>query len=118
MTSARLVCRHTPDVRYCEGVVGSILQTEYYIWLLFNWGVFLLALWAVADCASRKAAAFTATGKLTKPTWLLMTGLSALISLPWLGFPMILVIIAATIAAVYLADVRPVVREISGPQRW
>lgn len=98
--------------------MDQILNAEYYLELAVLWGVFLFAVWAVTDCATRKAAAFTAAGKLTKPTWLLLTGLSALMAFPYLGFPFLLRMITTTVVAVYMADVRPAVREISGPQRW
>lgn len=99
-------------------MVQQISHAQYYIYVAFRWLVFGLALWAAIDCGTRKAAAFTAAGKLTKPTWMLMTVLSALVAFPYLWFPDFLLMIVGTVSAVYLADVRPAVREISGPQRW
>jgi hypothetical protein len=93
-----------------------ITRAEYWLLFVIGWGITVFTLWALIDCAIRKGPAFPAAGKLTKPTWLLMTGLSTLVSLlPGVG---LLAIVATTVAAVYLADVRPAVREISGPSRW
>lgn len=91
-----------------------------YFWtdqVLF-WGLLALRAWAVVDCAIRKAAAFPAAERLTKPAWLAITAFSALFGTllsPPLG-PISL--ISVVVAGVYLADVRPAVREISGGSRW
>ena len=73
-----------------------------------------LRAWAVVDCALRKAAAFPAVDKLTKPAWLAILVFSGAIGTlirPPLG---IISLISVVVASVYLADVRPAVREISG----
>lgn len=90
---------------------------EFYTWtdLILYFGLLVLRLWALVDCAIRKVAAFPAVDKLTKPAWLVMLALGiafgSLITRAPTG-PISLV--TAVIAAVYLADVRPAVREISG----
>lgn len=91
---------------------------------LFNWtnsvvwiGLVVVWLWAFIDCAARKSATFPAANRLTKPAWLAITGFSALIGIlvqPYTGTPGIIALIAVTASSVYLADVRPAVREISG----
>ena len=86
-----------------------------YLWtddVLF-YGLIVLRGWAFADCITRKAAAFPAADKLTKPSWLLIllaAGLIGTLASPPL-WPISL--ISAVAAAVYLADVRPAVRESS-----
>lgn len=86
-----------------------------YVWTdnVLYYGLILLRVWAFLDCATRKAAAFPAAEKLTKPTWLLILAAAGLLgtfaSLPL--WPISL--ISAVAAAVYLADVRPAVREIA-----
>ncbi len=92
---------------------------ELYYWtdqVLF-WGLAALRVWAVADCATRKAAAFPAANRLTKPAWMAITGFSAVfgILVPPVTGPISL--ISVIVACVYLADVRPAVREISGGGR-
>jgi hypothetical protein len=89
-------------------------------WLLFVLfiGVLILQLWALVDCISRKAPAFPAAGKLTKATWLLLNALALVLVLLWQDVTNLLSFISIIISSVYLADVRPAVREISGPSRW
>ena len=87
-----------------------------YYWtdqLLF-WGLAALRVWAIADCATRKAAAFPAVDKLTKPAWLailIVSGVLGTLVRPPAG---LISLVSVVVAAVYLADVRPAVREISG----
>ena len=87
----------------------------YYTYEVLIWGLRVLAAWALIDCLARKAAAFPAADKLTKPAWvaiLLVAGIfgTLLVAIPTGPISLI----AAIIASVYLADVRPAVREISG----
>jgi hypothetical protein len=82
-------------------------------WILY-WGLLALRLWALVDCLTRKVAAFPAVGKLTKPAWAAMLTLGALFSLISTDPIGIFSLISVVLAAVYLADVRPAVREISG----
>jgi hypothetical protein len=98
-------------------------QIERWLFFVLDWGACALMVWAFVDCATRKGPAFPAAGKLTKPAWLLMTGIPAALSLLLVlqGFYIVLnllVYIGLIVCSVYLADVRPAVREISGPSRW
>jgi len=99
------------------------IVNDLYYWTdhVVAWGMFALWIWAFADCATRKAAAFPAAGKLTKPGWLLILALAAFIGtltvtpFDYYTSPANVVgLIATVVASVYLADVRPAVREISG----
>lgn len=98
------------------------MQTINHIqdWLMFVLllGVLALQVWALVDCVSRKAAAFPAAGKLTKPTWVLMTALALIVVVLLRDVTNLVSYIAIIISSVYLADVRPAIREISGPSRW
>ncbi|MDQ2837412.1 MAG: DUF2516 family protein [Actinomycetota bacterium] len=89
-------------------------------WMLFVLfiGVLILQIWALVDCISRKAPAFPAAGKLTKATWILLNALAVALVLLVQNVTNLLSYISIIICAVYLADVRPAVREISGPSRW
>ena len=86
-----------------------------YTWtdhILF-WGLVALRAWAFVDCVGRKAAAFPAADKLTKPTWLLILVATGLLG-TFVSDPLWPIsLISAVAAAVYLADVRPAVREIA-----
>ncbi|HEX2902018.1 MAG TPA: DUF2516 family protein [Jatrophihabitans sp.] len=96
----------------------TIHQIRWYLELLIWVGVLALQAWALIDCIGRKAAAFPAAGKLTKPTWLLLTALAFAIVLILASATNLLAFIAIIVSSVYLADVRPAVKEISGPSRW
>lgn len=74
-------------------------------------GLLVLAGWAFVDCLRHPAAAFPAAGKLTKPAWLAITGVSVLLCLV-LGAGVLGLLGAAVAVAVivYLVDVRPAVR--------
>ena len=81
-------------------------------------GVLALAVWAFVDALVRPAAAFVATGKLTKPGWLAITALAAVLlyfmgPLSFLGLP------AVIASIVYLVDVRPAIRGLHrGNSSW
>jgi O-antigen ligase len=93
---------------------------QLYQWtnLILFWGLLALRLWALVDCITRKAAAFPAVDKLTKPAWVAMLLFGLLFGSVLLTDPVgPISLITAVLAAVYLADVRPAVREISGTSR-
>ena len=76
---------------------------------------FVVQVWAFADAITRPKGGFVAAGKQTKPLWLIILGVAVVIgiggaigSLPIFSF---LPIVAFVAAAIYLADVRPKVRE-------
>ncbi len=89
-------------------------------WVVFC-GLLALRVWALVDCVTRRAAAFPAADKLTKPAWLailLVAGaLGTLLGLPNSPYSSAsnFSLISAIAASIYLADVRPAVREISSP---
>jgi hypothetical protein len=87
-----------------------------YLWtdrVLF-WGLVALRAWAVLDCVVRKSAAFPAVDKMTKPAWLLILVLAGVFGTLIVQAPIApLSLITIVPATVYLADVRPAVREIA-----
>jgi hypothetical protein len=97
----------------------TIVDHLYY-WtdLVLFYGLVALRAWAVVDCVIRKPGAFTAADKLTKPAWLAILVVSGVIGSLMPVQTWFIPLISTIIAAVYLADVRPAVREISGNQRW
>jgi hypothetical protein len=98
--------------------VQTVSNIQYWLLLVLWLGVLALQVWALADCISRKGPAFPAANKLTKPTWLLLVGLSLVIVFLFQDVTNLLSFAAIIVSSVYLADVRPAVREISGPSRW
>jgi hypothetical protein len=92
-----------------------------YLWVDLVVWIFLCALraWAIIDCIARKSAAFPAANKLTKPAWLAILVVSGFLGSYFsLYNPTgVLSLISTVVTAVYLADVRPAIREITGG-RW
>lgn len=73
--------------------------------------VFVMAVYAFVHAALQRSDAYTAAGKLTKPVWLIILGVAALLCVV-LGI--MGAIIAACAGGVYLVDVRPKLLEIQG----
>jgi hypothetical protein len=88
--------------------------------LLYYWtdrvllvGLIALRAWALLDCLTRNAKAFPAVDKLTKPAWLGILALSLVLG-TFAGPPTWPIsLISAVVTIVYLADVRPAVRDIT-----
>lgn len=95
-----------------------MLTFDSIVYAIVLYGVLALAIWAFVDALVRPAAAYVAAGKLTKPGWLAITGLAALVI--WFRGPMDFFGLPAVIAAiVYLVDVRPAVRGLHrGNSSW
>lgn len=82
---------------------------------MLSFGLLALRIWALVDCLTRKVAAFPAVDKLTKPAWVAMLLISAVFGGLSYNAPTGLISLVSTvIATVYLADVRPAVREVTG----
>ena len=94
-----------------------MLAFEQLVGYLLYWSVLALAAWALVDALIRPATGFVAAGKLTKPGWVAITALAALL-LYWQG-PLSFLGLPAVIAAiVYLVDVRPAVRGLRRGNSW
>ena len=90
----------------------NLVGPLYLVLWLVEFG---LVVWALGDSLMHKPGAYVAAGKLTKTKWNAILGLALLFVLLTLLTPTSLIGIAAVIAAaVYLADVRPAVREYRG----
>lgn len=86
------------------GVVLSIVQIA----------VLVATVYAFVNAAMQRPDAYTAADKLTKPVWLVILGIGALLC--WvLGITGMA--IAAVAAGVYLVDVRPKLLEVQGKSR-
>ena len=76
---------------------------------------FIVEAWAFIDAITRPGQAFVATGKKTKQLWLIILGVAAVVGLAGavygIGPTSILPVAAVVAAAIYLADVRPKVKE-------
>ena len=80
------------------------------------WGV-LLALkgFAFVDCLRAKGAVFPSIGRQTKVLWLVLTGLALLTGLVQEWTLGLFSIAGAVIALIYLFDIRPRIKSITGP---
>ncbi|MEV5708203.1 DUF2516 family protein [Actinoallomurus sp. NPDC052274] len=76
---------------------------------------FIVEIWAFADAVRRPSGAYSAAGKLTKQLWLIILGVALLFGLAgavrFVSIIQMLPVIGFIAAAVYLADVRPAVRQ-------
>ena len=81
---------------------------------VLTWLVLIVTVYAFVHAALQRPDAYTAVDKLTKPVWLLILGVSALLCWAWdIMGPSI----AAVAAGVYLTDVRPKLLEVQGKSR-
>ena len=90
-----------------QGVAGVVL-------LAVKWAVLLATIYAFVHAAMQRQDAYTAADKLTKPVWLIILGVAALLCLVLdvMGWS-----IAAVAAGVYMVDVRPKLLEVQGKSR-
>ena len=78
------------------------------------WAVLAATIYAFVNAAMQRQDAYPAADKLTKPVWLAILGIAALLS--WvLGVTGM--VIEAVAAGVYLVDVRPKLLEVQGKSR-
>src|SRR5436309_2291736 len=74
---------------------------------------------AFVNCLTQRSDAFSAIGTLSKGAWLGLTGAALIITLLIQAAVGLLGFIAITIAAIYLLDVRPALRDAAdGPNSW
>ena len=86
-------------------------------WLMLLIGLLALGMmvFALIDAARQRADAFTVAGKLTKPIWLAILGVATAIGVIFVLSPFnFFDLIAFVAAGVYLADVRPALKAVSG----
>ena len=83
--------------------------------MVLSWAVLAVTVYAFVHAAMQRPDAYTAADKLTKPVWLVILGVSALLTLVLGGT--LGVVIAAVAAGVYLVDVRPRLLEVQGKSR-
>jgi hypothetical protein len=66
------------------------------------------------DASLRRADAYRAAGKMTKPGWLIILTLALVADLLVGGITSFLTIIGVVVAIVYWVDVRPALKQVSG----
>ena len=102
-------------------MIGAALTPLNYLFLVLAFAAFVVEAWAFIDALTRPAQAFPAAGKQTKPLWLIILGVAAVVGLGtavYGGVTGILSVAAFIAAAIYLTDVRPKVKTIGrgGPR--
>lgn len=95
-------------VRYLDSYI------VYAIWLV---GI-PVGVYAFVHAMLQRADAFTVADKLTKPAWLGITGVAALVLVLFRGPATFLWLPGIIAALVYIVDVRPRVTEVQRGQRW
>ena len=99
---------------------AGALTPLFWFFEVLSIGAFVAEGWALVDALRRPAQAFVSAGKQTKPLWLIILGVAAVVGLYFstlasgLSAIGILPIAAFVAAAVYLTDVRPKVRGVQG----
>jgi Protein of unknown function (DUF2516) len=98
---------------------AGALTPLYWFFEVLSIAAFVAEVWAFVDALRRPAKAFVAAGKQTKPLWLIILGVAAVVGLysstfGGLNAISILPIAAFVAAAIYLTDVRPKVRGFNG----
>lgn len=93
--------------------VGPMPDIVALIVAVIGWVVVIAGLVGLIDVARRPADAFTAADRQTKPFWLIMLALAT--ALPLVGFAVLglLGLVAVVVVAVYYADVRPRLVEVT-----
>ena len=84
------------------------------LFLVIRLALVAMAVYAFVDAARRPATAFEVHGTLTKPIWLGITGVSALVIF-WLGFLNLLGLPAIVAVIVYIVDVKPALSGTANP---
>ena len=85
-----------------------------YFFVALAVAAFVVEAWAFIDAIIRPAPAFSAVGKLSKPIWLIILGVAFVVGLyaaAYGGAVGFLSVLAFVAAAVYLADMRPKLKE-------
>lgn len=93
--------------------MSNVFAFESLISELAFFALLAVKVWAFVDALTRPAQAYVAAGKLTKPAWLLILGLTVASSLVWAS-PLGLFSIIGTVAAfVYLLDAKPALASVT-----
>jgi hypothetical protein len=98
------------------GIIGGAYGPLTVFFAVLLLAAFVVELWAFIDVIRRPAAAFLAAGKQTKPIWLIISGVAAVLGLAFafeggMSITNILAVVAFVAAAIYHVDVRPKVKE-------
>lgn len=96
------------------GIGGAISGVQGVLLLVLAVASIGVQVWAFLDALRHKPESYVAADKRTKNFWLLVTGIALAVGIVILHPLNFLNLIAVIAAAVYLADVRPALRQVSG----
>jgi hypothetical protein len=95
--------------------MNMIGSAQNLVSLLLGLAALALEVFAFVDAIRHRPDAYVAAGKRTKQFWTIVTGISALVGFVFMFSPLnLLGILAVVGAGIYLADVRPALRQVSG----
>jgi uncharacterized membrane protein YgcG len=97
--------------------VDGVLITGFFgVFALVSWALLLFALFAFVDAAIHREDAYRAADKNTKAFWLIILGVAAAV-MKFFSILSFLPVIGLVAVIVYMVDVRPAVRGVSGRGR-
>jgi hypothetical protein len=97
-------------------VTSLIGGVQSGVLLVLSVGAFAVTLFALVDALRHRPDAYVAAGKRTKTFWVAIVAVATALCFVFVGggVPNFLSIIGVVAAGVYLADVRPAVRQFRG----
>jgi hypothetical protein len=95
---------------------NGLFTAQGIVTLLLGLAAFAAEAFALVDCVRHRPDAFVAAGKRTKQFWMVVLGIAVLLGFVSVGTGLIFSIglLAVVAAGIYLADVRPALRQVSG----
>jgi len=92
-----------------------VFEAQGLVMVVLGWGALAVMVFALVDAARQRADAFAAASKQTKQRWLIILGVAVAIGFVSVFGPLnIFNLVAFVAAAVYLVDVKPALRAITG----
>lgn len=97
------------------GPVNLVASVQGVVLLILGVGSIVLTAFAAIDAVRQQTSLFPAVGRQTKVFWVAILAVAFLVSIVSLGNALSLFnVIGVIAAAIYLADVRPKIKQISG----
>lgn len=95
---------------------NGLFTAQGIITLLLGFAAFAAEVFALVDAVRHRPDAFVAAGKRTKQFWTIVLAVAVLLGFVSIGSQLTFSIglIAVVAAGIYLADVRPALRQVSG----
>lgn len=92
-----------------------MFEAQGFVLAVLGWGALAVMVFALVDAARQRADAFAAASKQTKQRWLIILGVAVAIGFVSVFGPLnIFNLVAFVAASVYLVDVKPALRAITG----